>query len=138
MHPRVTLTVTQGSVFGKEFVLTNRGRFLVGRAQDCDIKLPAESIPSPISRHHCVLAFEPPQLRVRDIGSRNGTFVNGEGIGHRTKADPLGDCEGDDSAERELHDGDEMRLGDIVVRVGIQDDLDTPNPFDRFPAGFGR
>jgi len=137
MHSQVTLTVTQGSLFGKEYVLTDRGRFLVGRAQDCDIQLPVGATPSQISRHHCVLAFEPPLLRVRDAGSRNGTFVNGEGIGQRACAEPLGDGEFDPYSERELHDGDEMRLGDVVVRVGIHPTNDTPSPFAPLPAKFG-
>jgi len=134
MHSRVTLTVTKGSVFGKEFILTNRGRFLVGRGQDCDIRLPAESIPSPISRHHCVLAFEPPLLRVRDIGSRNGTYVNGEGIGQRTTGEPQGDGEFEDYAERDLHNGDDIRVGDVTVHVAIEEGSESYPSFDWFPA----
>jgi len=133
MQSRVTLTVTQGSTYGTEFVLNDRGRYLVGRAQDCDIQLPAESCPSPISRHHCVLAYDPPLLRVRDAGSRNGTFVNGEGLRHRTVPQPIGDGELGQFGECELHDGDEVRLGDVTVRVGIQEVDYTPYPVSLLP-----
>ena len=32
----------------------------------------------------------------------------------------------------------DLMEGDVVVRVAIQESQDTPNPFDRFPAEFGR
>ncbi|MDF0552306.1 FHA domain-containing protein [Kamptonema sp. UHCC 0994] len=36
-----------------------------------------------ISRYHCLLDINPPDIRVRDFGSKNGTFVNGKKIGQR-------------------------------------------------------
>ncbi|KYC36281.1 hypothetical protein WA1_52005 [Scytonema hofmannii PCC 7110] len=35
------------------------------------------------SRYHCLLDINPPDIRVRDFGSRNGTYVNGKKIGQR-------------------------------------------------------
>jgi pSer/pThr/pTyr-binding forkhead associated (FHA) protein len=33
-----------------------------------------------ISRHHCELAIDPPTIRVQDLGSQNGTYINGKPV----------------------------------------------------------
>ncbi|MGB0579786.1 MAG: FHA domain-containing protein, partial [Limisphaerales bacterium] len=48
----------------------------VGRGKDCDIQLVHKSV----SRHHCVLTEEDEKLRLEDLGSTYGTFVNGAQI----------------------------------------------------------
>src|SRR5262249_56485128 len=87
MHPRIRLTlITPPQGLGcREYILERRGRYVLGRSRDCDIMLPAEGV----SRHHCRLALDPPTLRVRDLGSRNGTYLNGESIGKRSCPEPL-------------------------------------------------
>jgi serine/threonine-protein kinase len=47
----------------------------VGRASDCLIRLPSDLEYCIVSRHHCLLDIAPPEVRVRDLGSLNGTFV---------------------------------------------------------------
>jgi pSer/pThr/pTyr-binding forkhead associated (FHA) protein len=37
-----------------------------------------------ISRYHCLLDINPPDIRIRDFDSLNGTYVNGECIGRRS------------------------------------------------------
>lgn len=59
-----------------------------------------------ISRNHAVLRIIDHILHVVDLGSRNGTYVNGRKV-HPEK--PL-----------LLRDGDELRLGKIVMRVFFQ------------------
>lgn len=49
---------------------------VVGRRQDCDLCVPLMVI----SRRHCQITMEEDILNIRDLGSRNGTFVNGERI----------------------------------------------------------
>lgn len=46
---------------------------VIGRRQDCDLCIPLMII----SRKHCELNQDQGQLTIRDLGSRNGTFVNG-------------------------------------------------------------
>src|SRR3954447_24102694 len=46
---------------------------LVGRKDDCDVRLDHKSI----SKMHCVLVKTDGLLLVRDLGSTNGTRVNG-------------------------------------------------------------
>jgi eukaryotic-like serine/threonine-protein kinase len=91
---------------------------IMGRADDCPIRLPNDA--PLISRHHCLLDINPPDMRIRDFGSLNGTYVNGERIGQRPKGMSPDKAKALSFPERDLKDGDEIRLGDTVFRVGIQ------------------
>jgi len=73
-----------------------------------------------ISRHHCVFEVEPPTVRIRDLGSSNGTYVNGVLIGRRSYQKRKFDTELPRQATLELNDGDEVRVGHLVFRVGVQ------------------
>jgi pSer/pThr/pTyr-binding forkhead associated (FHA) protein len=78
-----------------------------------------------VSRHHCVLEVEPPVVYLRDLGSRNGTYVNGERIGQRPPWQPPEEFPSDCLPARELHDGDEIQLGGVVFHVNILDTADA-------------
>ncbi|HET6327085.1 MAG TPA: FHA domain-containing protein [Planctomycetaceae bacterium] len=54
-----------------------RGKLLIGRAEDCDVRPESEFV----SGYHCVLLLDDYTLRIRDLGSKNGTIVNGRRIG---------------------------------------------------------
>jgi pSer/pThr/pTyr-binding forkhead associated (FHA) protein len=75
-----------------------------------------------ISRRHCLLAIDLPDLRVRDLGSKNGTYVNGEKIGQREAFLPAEKADRLDLPEHPLKEGDEIRLGDLVFRVSISEE----------------
>jgi pSer/pThr/pTyr-binding forkhead associated (FHA) protein len=47
--------------------------FLVGRAEECHLRPKSDAI----SRHHCVIRVRDDQAFVEDLGSRNGTYING-------------------------------------------------------------
>jgi pSer/pThr/pTyr-binding forkhead associated (FHA) protein len=49
---------------------------VVGRDGFCDVSLSSPRV----SRRHCCLAFERNQVLVRDLGSTNGTRINGRRI----------------------------------------------------------
>jgi pSer/pThr/pTyr-binding forkhead associated (FHA) protein len=118
MFTRITLTAVEGALAGKKFVLGQRGCYIIGRADDCEICVAGDLIS--ISRHHCVVNVEPPIVSVRDLGSRNGTFVNGDLVGRRSPTDPPDDAGlHDDFMNFELNNGDMLRLGELVFRVGI-------------------
>ena len=65
------------------YVIDQRTTRILGRSTDCDPRLPDDDRHRMVSRHHCMLDVNPPQVRVRDFGSLNGTFVNGTMIGRR-------------------------------------------------------
>jgi pSer/pThr/pTyr-binding forkhead associated (FHA) protein len=72
-----------------------------------------------ISRRHCAIDIAPPDLRIRDLGSLNGTYVNGQKIGQRdgrhlpASGDPPSSAVG-------LTAGDEIQLGDnTAFRVWV-------------------
>ena len=56
------------------------GRLTIGRAVDNDLELPGDSFPS-VSTHHARLEFDADgELWIEDVGSKNGTFVDGEQV----------------------------------------------------------
>lgn len=57
------------------FYLIN-AKTVVGRDPDCDITIDSTML----SRHHTELSIEGDRLRVKDLGSKNGTFVNGDQV----------------------------------------------------------
>jgi eukaryotic-like serine/threonine-protein kinase len=120
MNPaKIILTVTRGSLEGKEYVFKEPNLCTIGRANDCEIQLPGDLLSADVSRHHCMLEIDPPAMRIHDLGSKNGTFVNGKKIsGHQPHPLP-GDADRDDAGNPEVKDGDELRLGHTVFRVGI-------------------
>jgi pSer/pThr/pTyr-binding forkhead associated (FHA) protein len=72
---------------------------VIGRRQECDLCIPL----TVISRRHCELSRDQDVLRVRDLGSKNGTYVNGQKV-----------------PEASLKPGDTLRIG--PVSFGIQID----------------
>ena len=71
----VELKVLEGRQQGKTIPLHVR-QFLIGREQDCHLRPNSDLV----SRHHCVFTLDDYSLRLRDLGSTNGTLVNGERI----------------------------------------------------------
>ena len=53
-----------------------RSTTTIGRREDCDLRIPVGDV----SRKHCRLVLSPDNLRVQDLGSSNGTFVNGQQV----------------------------------------------------------
>jgi pSer/pThr/pTyr-binding forkhead associated (FHA) protein len=93
-------TVISGPHHGQTFQIP-RGKFIVGRETDCHLVLASNSV----SRHHCVLLLDEYTLRIRDLASKNGTFVNRD----QTR---LG--------ERILVHGDTVHVGDMVIRIELE------------------
>src|SRR5712691_6735390 len=119
MPAKVTLTVTKGALHSRAFVFAERTTCIIGRAPDCDPRIPDDAHHKRISRHHCLLDINPPDIRVRDFGSLNGAYVNGKVIGQREAH--MTPEEGAQMAfpEYDLHDGDEITLSDTVLRVSV-------------------
>lgn len=54
----------------------------IGRQDDCDLRIPLKDI----SRKHCQINRNNESLKIRDLDSRNGTFINGKRINDETTA----------------------------------------------------
>lgn len=114
---KIVLSVKRGSLQGREYVFKKHTRCIIGRADDCDIQLPREYARVDVSRHHCELDINPPSIQVRDLGSRNGTYVNGEKIGQRQALQKPEEADISSFPTYELHDGDEVQVGFNVFEV---------------------
>ncbi len=117
MTVKITLTFTNGTLQAQKRDFTEPGQCVIGRSNDCDIQLPTTLEFMEVSRHHCVLTIDPPALQVRDLGSRNGTFINGEKIGQRRPSEFPGASE--EEAWHTLKEGDELRIGSTALRVEV-------------------
>jgi pSer/pThr/pTyr-binding forkhead associated (FHA) protein len=119
MDTRITLTITRGTSPGKTMSFGDRCVCTVGRAGDCVLQLPNDLVHMDVSRHHCLLDIDPPVVRVRDLGSRNGTYVNGINIGQRPRGLNPEAAARLDLPAFSLDGGDELQVGGTVFRVGI-------------------
>jgi two-component system, cell cycle response regulator len=104
-HARPCLTMLTGGMAGQLFKV-KKGEAVIGRAANAEVKVEDDGI----SRAHARIRSETAgKAFIEDLGSRNGTFVNGAKIAGPT----------------ELHSGDKIQVGrNTVLRFGFQDDLD--------------
>jgi pSer/pThr/pTyr-binding forkhead associated (FHA) protein len=109
MTSKITLTITEGNLKGQEFTFESRTTCIIGRAKDCYPKIPDDDKHRTISRYHCLLDINPPDIRVRDFGSKNGTFVNGEKIGQREAHQTPEQAANIQFPEFDLQGGDEFK-----------------------------
>jgi eukaryotic-like serine/threonine-protein kinase len=70
----VVLRVTAGPYQGKEYVFRRHETFVVGRSSQAQFSVPDDGF---LSRNHFLIEFNPPVCFLRDLGSTNGTKVNG-------------------------------------------------------------
>jgi len=135
MASSITLTVVKGALRDREFVFDRPGEYLIGRSADCAIRIPQDMETLDISRHHCLLDINPPVIRMRDLGSRNGTFVNGCKIGQRSCGQQPEEADLSACAYCRIVNGDEIQVGHTVFRVALrQTDSETPRLSHREPA----
>lgn len=119
----IVLAVVEGPQRGQRFEFADRATCILGRAADCQPRLPDDQAHRRISRHHCLLDINPPELRVRDFGSMNGTYVNGALIGKRAQGMTPEQGAQLDLLEKDLKDGDRLQLGETVFRVETRGSL---------------
>jgi len=119
MRPTITLTIVNGPLEGLEYVFQEPCKHVIGRADDCTIQLPKIVMHSAVSRHHCLLVIDPPEVSVQDLGSINGTYVNGEELGHKLGNEILKRDSSRTPPRLSLKSGDELKVGDVVFKVSI-------------------
>jgi len=72
----VQLKILHGSNSGK-LIKIPAPKCVIGRGDDCHLRPQSDAV----SRQHCAIITTENEVTVRDLNSRNGTFVNGERIG---------------------------------------------------------
>jgi pSer/pThr/pTyr-binding forkhead associated (FHA) protein len=117
MSNRVTLTVQLNHRQEQEHVFDETAICTFGRADDCHIRVPGGCLYANVSRRHCVFEIDPPHVRVRDLGSYNGTHINGRHIGQRPHHLSPKEVEANSFPAHELHDGDIVRAGSTFIHV---------------------
>jgi eukaryotic-like serine/threonine-protein kinase len=118
MPGRVCLEVVSGPIRGRRFDFRAHDTFLFGRAPDCHSELPADDATA--SRHHFLLEVNPPAARLRDLGSLNGTWVNGTKYGGRRIEESPEEASRRAGLEVDLQDGDHIRVGTTVFSVKVE------------------
>ncbi|QDT01218.1 FHA domain-containing protein [Adhaeretor mobilis] len=98
----VTLKVLAGAKKGAK-VVVKKSEFTIGRSEECHLSVGSTSI----SRRHCTISRGENKVSVKDLGSRNGTLVNGKKI----------------DGEVELVAGDELVVGPLKFQVRISTGL---------------
>ena len=115
MSAKVVLQVISGPIQGKVFEFDTHDTFVFGRGKECHAKIPKDGY---VSRHHFLLEVNPPQATIRDLGSLNGTHVNGVRYGGR-KADSGTGCPRSTEPQAVLKDRDLIMVGKTRIRVRV-------------------
>src|SRR5262245_31168692 len=110
---KLSLVVAQGVHTGKVIPVT-AADFVIGRDPQCQLR-PASPA---VSKQHCALNVRDGKVYVRDCGSTNGTFINGEQV----------------AAEREVKSGDRLRVGPLEFDLMIDTSAPAANPAPAEPA----
>jgi predicted component of type VI protein secretion system len=95
---KVQLVVVRGKPEGKVIPLVGPS-FKIGRGETCHLRPNSEQV----SREHAEFTIAADSVVVRDLGSRNGTLVNGKAL----------------TAECRLKDQDLVQVGPLTFAVGI-------------------
>lgn len=110
----ITLTITEGVLKGNRINFDERMTCIIGRSRSCNLVIPKEA-DNKVSRHHCFLDVNPPQIAICDLGSKNGTYVNEKRV--PTLGHSSGPCGEPEIQPVLLNDGDSVRIGDHAFRV---------------------
>lgn len=119
MQSTITLTITTGKLSGKQYIFDTRTTCLIGRNDDCGLSIPDE-VDKKVSRYHCLLDMNPPNIKIKDLGSLNGTYINNKKIGGRQSHHTPEEAQKLNFPEYDLQDGDNIIIGDTVFQVNIK------------------
>ena len=111
---QVNLRVLAGPYKGRVFPFDQHDTFLIGRSNEAHLYLPDDRF---FSRNHCLLEIDPPRCFLRDLGSTNGTFVNGKRV-----------------SQAFLRHGDQIQGGASVLMVEVSTGWAREETVDRQPS----
>ena len=90
----------------KDFPLVNTVS-VIGRGEECELQIPLLNV----SRRHCELRLDQSVIRIKDLASSNGTYLNNQRI-----------------SEGELAAGDRLSIGPIVFTVQVDGQPEEVSP----------
>lgn len=128
---RIILKGISGCLRGEVFLFEEEGVCLIGRTDDCNIKITREQDIA-VSRRHCMLIVDPPNIRVRDLFSTNGTYVDDKRLIPKVID---GSSEYDESQDKILKHGDRVSVGGIVFLVEVSSELNPEQSDSGYSAG---
>jgi diguanylate cyclase (GGDEF)-like protein len=100
---RAYLIVLAGTSVGEMYKIT-KSETVIGRGSKADIHV----IDDGISRRHAMIVHNGTQISIKDLGSTNGTYCNGERV-----------------SEKALSDGDKIQVGSTtILKFTFHDSLD--------------
>lgn len=111
------LVITEGALAGQRWPI-DQEVVLIGRSETCDLVLPERQI----SRQHARLRRQDDGYYIEDLGSKNGTFLNGQ---------PLPPF-----VPHRLKDGDELALALCVRMRFVSPEVTLPLEAPPAPARF--
>lgn len=117
MADKVILNITAGPLSGNRLEFVEHDTLIFGRMDDCHIRIPDDNY---LSRHHFLLEVNPPDARIRDLGSKNGTYVNGRKIGGRFKNESVEDGSQRKYPQVDLKENDEIKTGDTRILITMR------------------
>jgi hypothetical protein len=123
MSTNLNLKIVTGPHQGKQFVFDEHDIFLFGRMDDCHVCLPDDHL---VSRHHFILEVNPPDARLRDLGSLNGTYVNEKKFGGREAHQTPEEGAQRRYPEVDLHDGDQIGVGNTLFHLIVENPAEPP------------
>lgn len=109
-----TLLILTGKHKGKTLTLTS-DVVIIGRDPQANIRVNSNEV----SRKHCEIRVQGDRLIVKDLGSRNGTFINGDII----------------FSETELKPGQTLHVGTMVFELQGRKPSSSPARLPKLPPG---
>lgn len=110
---QLSLIMVKSDGSSKEFVVPGEG-VTIGRDAACRMRIPVPSV----SRKHCELKIDDGEVVIADLGSSNGTFVNGKRV-----------------KQTELAPGDLLSVGPVVFVIRIDGHPRQIDAKDSYAAG---
>lgn len=109
------LVLQRGAEAGRRWPLSRTQPLMIGRSEDCDIYLPDRQV----SRYHARVVWQGDTYQVEDLGSKNGTHVNGAAL----------------SNPGPLQDGDEIQVALRFKLAFVDAGATAPLTFDNKNTG---
>ena len=140
MAGKVKLSVKSGPQKGQVFVFDSVDRFMFGRHPDCHCRITDDPL---VSRHQFLLEVIPPIAQLKDLGSLNGTYVNGQKHGGRQAGESPEEAARRPNPAVAIQHGHSIVVGLTEIAVSVEQvvackECGAEIPPEALPAGWAR